>query len=246
VETLLKALQQDLAATRLREHPTIPPSVEPAAAEHGELWPRAFCAFQGCMWEERIGTEAELEEHLREEHLAELEPICQHMLRKNAPDALRSVYNQAIAVKCRAQAPIAGPSLDRTALNSFADAMVKDKVEALICWCCGGIHPYVEEVTDSGPIQWYQPLEQSESTGEWLFLRQPVKVIEKLLGLQVYLSRYNLVPPKQVKLTDHETFEDWRLKLPELEDGNLLCCPEDLAMYTSQGCTYGQIRRNQT
>ena len=179
------------------------------------------------MWEERFGTEEDLEDHLREEHLEALEPACQHMLRKDAPDALRSAYSEAIAVKCRTQAPIAGSSLDRAALNSLAEAITGNKVEALICWCCGNIHPYVEEVKNKGPIQWHQPLERSESTGEWLFLRQPVKAIEQLLGLQVYLSRYNLVEPKQVKLTDHETFEDWRLKLPGLEDGNLLCCPED-------------------
>ena len=132
---------QDLAATELREHPTIPPTAEPAAADHGELWPRVFCAFKGCMWEERFGTEEDLEDHLREEHLEALEPICQHMLRKDAPDALRSAYSEAIAVKCRTQAPIAGPSLDRAALNSFAEAMTGNKTEALICWCCGNIHP---------------------------------------------------------------------------------------------------------
>lgn len=219
---------QDLAAAKLREHPTIPPDTDPAAVDGGELWPRAFCAFDGCAWQERLGTEELLEEHLREAHGDDLEPIRKHMLRKNAPDALRSAYQQAIAVKCRSQAPIAGPSLDRTALHSFADATKGDKVEALICWSCGGIFKYVEEIKDKGEIAWHQPLQRSASTGEFLFLGQPVKTIEELLGLQVYLSRYNLVEPKQVKLTDHETFEDWRLRLPELEDGNLLCCPEDL------------------
>ena len=54
--------------------------------------------------------------------------------------------------------------------------------------------------------------------------------MKELLGLQVYLSRYNAVEPnQQVKLTDHESFEDWHVTLPELDDGVLLCCPEDFA-----------------
>ena len=218
---------EDLASRQLRENPTIPPGVEPTAVNDGELWPRAFCAFKGCMWEERFGTDRDLDEHLRQEHLGALQPICDQMLRKGAPDALASAYKQAIAVKCRGQAPVAGSSLDRTALNSFAEAMEGDRVQALMCWSCGGIHPYVEDIADQGDIKWYQPLQPNESTGELLFLGQPLKKLEQLLGLQVYLSRYNIVEPRQTKLTDHETFEDWRMQLPGLEDGVLLCCPED-------------------
>ena len=149
------------------------------------------------------------------------------MLRGSAPDAPYSIYCQAIAEKCRGQAPMAGASLDRRALNSFAEAVGGGKVEALICWSCGCIHPYVEEVADKGSIRWHTPLERHEATEELLFLRQPLKAIERLLGLQLYLSRYNVVEPKQVELTAHETFEDWHMKLPELPDGLLLCCPED-------------------
>ena len=114
------------------------------------------------MWEEDFGTEEQLEEHLQDEHAADLQPICEHMLRGNAPDALISVYRQAIAEKCRGQAPIAGCSLDRTALHSFAEATAGNKIEALMCGSCGGIFPYVEEVADKGDIRWYQPLQRSE------------------------------------------------------------------------------------
>ena len=186
------------------------------------------------MWEERFGTEEQLQHHLHEGHAAELEPIRQHMLRSQAPDALYSIYNAAIAATCRSQAPIAGASVDRTALDSFADAMKGNKVEALICWCCGNIHPYVEEVADRGSIKWYQPMQRSDSTGELLFLGQRLTVIEELLGLETYLSKYNLVEPKQVALTEHESFEDWSLQLPGLEKGNLLCCPED--WWTASPC----------
>ena len=149
------------------------------------------------------------------------------MLRGDAPDAPYSAYCQAIAEKCRGQAPMAGASLDRRALKSFAEAVEGGKVEALVCWSCGGIHPYVEEVADKGSINWYTPLKRHEATEELLFLNQPLKAIEKLLGLQLYLTRYNVVEPKQLELTANETFEDWRMRLPELQDGLLLCCPED-------------------
>ncbi|CAK9094318.1 unnamed protein product [Durusdinium trenchii] len=149
------------------------------------------------------------------------------MLRGRAADAYLSAYNQAIAVKCRSQAPIAGSSLDRAALKGLAEATAGSKVEALVCFCCGGVHPYVEEVAAKGNINWHRPLQRDESDGQLYFLEQPLQVIESLLGLQTYLNRYNAVEPRpQVKLTDHETFEDWRLKLPELEDGMLLCCPD--------------------
>ena len=211
---------------RLRAHPTIPPSASLANVDHGELWPRDFCAFEGCMWEEDFGTEEQLKEHLQQEHAAELRPICEHMLRGQAPDALISVYHQAIAEKCRGQAPIAGCSLDRMALHSFAEATAGNKVEALMCGSCGGIFPYVEEVADKGDIKWFQPLQRSESTGDFLFLNQPLAKIRDLLGLRPYLAKYNLMEGGQVPLTAHEDFEDWRLRLPDLEDGDILCCPE--------------------
>ena len=86
-----------------------------------------------CRWAERLGTEEQLKQHLEEEHKADLKTITRHMLCGMAPDAMYSAYNQAIAERCRSQAPIAGASLDRTALYSFADASRGNKVEALIC-----------------------------------------------------------------------------------------------------------------
>ena len=221
--------------TRLRDQPTVPPSASLDDVNAGELWPGAFCAFKGCTWEERHGTDKELDLHLHEEHKEELQSIAEHLIRKDAPDAICSIYKEAVAVRCRCQAPVAGASLDRTALQAFGDATAKDCVEALVCFCCGGIHPYVEEVADKGNIQWYQPVHRAEDDGRMLFLGRAVKEIEGLLGLQTYLRRYNAVGEgATVKLTDHETFEDWTLKLPELEDGALLCCPEDGVLLTQR------------
>ena len=71
---------KELVATRLREHPTLPPSASPEVADAGEAWPWAFCAFQGCEWEDRRGNETALEQHLGAAHMVELRPICDHML----------------------------------------------------------------------------------------------------------------------------------------------------------------------
>ena len=217
---------QDLAMQRLRDQPTLPPSGSIDKVNAAEMWPAVFCAFKDCMWEERLGTDIDLDNHLHEEHSEELRSIADHILRKDAPDAICSVYKQAIAVKCRSQAPVAGTSLDRTALKSFSEASAKDHVQALVCFCCGGIHPYVEEVAEQGEINWYQPVHRRDDDGRLLFLGKEMGMVEKLLGLRPYLQRYNAVGEERTKLTDHETFEDWTLALPNLEDGRLLCCPE--------------------
>ena len=158
-------------------------------------------------------------------------------MRGSDPDAALSIYKQAVAVKCRSQAPVAGASLDRTALRKFNDAMAGNKVEALVCFSCGGIHPYVEEVEAQGDIRWRQLLERDAASGQLSFLGQPLEKIRELLGLQVYLDRYNKVGSRPLeetaedapKLTDREDFRHWTAKLPGPAGGALLCCPEDWA-----------------
>lgn len=66
--------------------------------------------------------------------------------------AMLSVYNEAIAQICRADAPVAGCSLDRTALKAFASAMADDKVESLVCFSCACVFPRVAEVGEKGKI----------------------------------------------------------------------------------------------
>ena len=119
---------------------------------------------------------------------------------------MSSVYKEAVACKCRPQPPIAGASLGRRALKSFAAATCQGRVESLICFCCGGTHPYVEEVAEKGDIQWYQPIQPRDDDGTLLFLGRPLQEIEQLIGRPTYLSRYNNLDTEGRKLTDHETF----------------------------------------
>lgn len=259
---------QDLATRRMREHPTVPPGAAVTDKDTGHLWPRVFCAFEGCSWAELDGAEIALHRHLLEHHAQELQSIAQHMLRNSAEDALFSVYAAAVAEKCRAQAPLAGASFDRKALKSLSDAMageqaraqktkldtkpqatsqisysetssfryrlqmlirlgVGPEVESLVCMCCGGVYPYVSEVAEKGDIQWRKPLQHDPSTDDLKFFGLSFASAQGLIGLEAYLDRYDLISQgtdTDHKLSDHENFEDWTLKLGS---GSLLCCPEE-------------------
>eukprot|EP00975_Prorocentrum_lima_P040173 8439179-Prorocentrum_lima.AAC.1 len=60
------------------------------------------------------------------------------------PDATHifGVYNAAIGVRCRAGAPLAGASLDRTALRRFARAQEGSSVRSLVCAVCACVYPH--------------------------------------------------------------------------------------------------------
>ena len=191
----------------------------------GAVWPRAFCAFDGCGWEAADGLEADLARHLEAEHAEDLEPVAARLLRPRCPDALSSVYDEAVAQRCRADAPLAGCSLDRTALRSFAKATAKDSVEALICFCCACVYTRVAEVGERSEIQWQRPLSRAPS-GELLFFGRPAAAAE-VVGLEHFLNKYDQLDAPGKKLSDHETFASWKLRLPGPDDVELLCCPED-------------------
>ena len=100
----LPLARQELAATKLREHPTLPFDEAMETVDMGELWPSVFCAFRGCGWQDAHGGEDALAMHLMDDHSEDLLPIANCMLRGNAPDACLSIYNAAISCKCRNQA----------------------------------------------------------------------------------------------------------------------------------------------
>ncbi|CAE7555755.1 pfh1 [Symbiodinium sp. CCMP2592] len=211
-----------LATTRLRDHPTLPPLALPEEVDAGEAWPHAFCAFSGCLWTARTGTEDDLLQHLHEQHGPDLDPLANLLWNGHDEHDLLSIYNAALSVKCRSAAPLAGSSLDRIALEKFAEATAEDHVESLICFSCACSYTRIAETEARGDIQWHRPLEQTNK-----FLGQPVKVIEQLLGLDQFLGKYNHLV-ENTKLTDSEDFENWHLKLAgEAQHVRLLCCPED-------------------
>lgn len=109
-------------------------------------------AFESCKWQEARGSEKELEEYRSSAHAVDSQPICEKMLMGNVANAMLSAYNQAVAVKCRGQAPIAGASLDRAALGSFAQATRNNRVAALVCFSCGSVRPYVKKKRAGGTL----------------------------------------------------------------------------------------------
>ena len=223
---------QELAAKKLRLHPTLPADDKVAAVDRGELWPRAFCAFVGCAWSHMDGTETQLHEHLHAAHAADLAPIAAHMLRGDAEDAYLSIYNEAIATKCRAQAPLAGSSLDPGALKSFNEACQGHRVEALVCFVCACTYTYVYEVAEEGKgdITWVRPVQADLDSDEFHFLQRPADDAAELLSLNTFLERYGKISEAGPSLQDHESFDDWCLNWPSNvfpAGRKILCCPED-------------------
>ena len=94
----------------------------------------------------------DLHKHLIEKHATDLQPLAE-LLPVQDDYQLLSVYNAAISVKCRAQAPIAGSSLDRIALEKFAAATAKDNVESLVCFCCACTYTRVGDNESKGEIR---------------------------------------------------------------------------------------------
>ena len=153
--------------------------------------------------------------------MAELEPVAQRMPEPVPEDAVRSIYNEAIAIACRSQAPVAGCSRDRTALKRLADATAHDRVESLICFCCACIHPRVADTDASGAIRWRKPLSYVGGEHE---KEAKARDLHKLLSLDKYLQTYDSLAG-DIKLSSFTDFRDWRAEVPG--HGSVLCCPED-------------------
>ena len=143
----------------------------------------------------------------------------------NPVDAVRSVFNAAMSHKVRQDAPLAGCSIDRTALRNFSEATADDNVEALMCFSCACIHTYVQDSGTQGPISWYKPLVIEPSTHEFKFLGARLPDMVNLIGLDPFLKRYGNVKAI-ANFTESAELDDWTLRLPG-NHGALLCCPED-------------------
>ena len=213
----------------LRADPTLPPGRLEASIDNGDLWPDVFCAFVGCTWEKMRGTEADLLQHLKEEHFDELIHAAKVLpIRVEEDVAILSVYNEAIADILRTQAPLAGPSLDRKALRSFSEATMGDNVEALVCFCCGCIHTCVADEEDKNKIQWVFPVEHTKA-GETTLFGMPIETAKTLIGMETFKKKYGKVDG-YANITDADELNDWRAfvyNTSEEDFVEFMCCPED-------------------
>ncbi|CAJ1385582.1 unnamed protein product [Effrenium voratum] len=227
----LEEIVKLIAETKIRADPTLPPGRASAVElDAGAVWPRAFCAFVDCDWAVAEGTEADLQLHLAEAHSCDLMAGARLLLRPGDPSQLMSIYNEALARRCRQGAPLAGCSLDRTALRSFAAAVEGDKVEALICVSCACIYSRVAELEEQNEIQWRRILSRcgGEEEGEWRLFGQPAPRVVEILGLNAFLDKYDkLHSERAARMSTNESFENWKLKLPGPGGAEILCCPED-------------------
>ena len=219
----------DIIVSSLRAFPTIPPGRSDVRVEDGERWPAVFCAFQNCMWEQMDGSEEDLVAHLQEAHREELKPAAELLpMSLDESAALRSVYNEAIAEILRGQVPIAGPSLDRTALHAYAKATEEDKVEALICFCCGCIHTHIKQDADKNDIDWVWPVEIS-SSGDTLMFGMALNAASQLIGMQTFLDKYGHVDGyANIGITGE--LNEWRSAVYDYHKNEFvefICCPED-------------------
>ena len=169
------------------------------------------------------------------------------MLRGDAEDAFLSIYNEAIATKCRSQAPIAGCSLDRKALKSFAEACKGDKIESLLCFVCACTYTYVEEVAaeGKGDIKWMRPWKLGMEGQEILFLDRPIDETGDILSLETFLDRYDKLTDTGHRLQDKETFGDWSLMWPSNSSPagrKILCCPEDFLFHTCVRACFSSVQ----
>ncbi|CAE7598782.1 unnamed protein product [Symbiodinium sp. CCMP2592] len=213
---------QHLANTQLRFQPLIPPEARAEELDSGEHWPRVFCAFKGCSWSSDTGTEQELHQHVKKAHGPALQSVAQHMPKPVPTDALTSVYNEAVALRCREAAPVAGSSRDRSALRSFAEATSKDKVESLICFSCACIHPHMADTGTAGRIHWRKLIHSPGSNDNSHI--EGMELLHETLSIDKYLERYDDLGGG-VSLKDVANFDDWTVTVPGF--GNILCCPED-------------------
>ena len=186
-----------------------------------------FCSFRDCLWVCANGTDDDLHEHLREAHAEDLQPIAVQMLRSEAADAILSAYNAAVSEVCRKQAPVAGSSIDRTALKSFTDGCKEDNIEALVCFSCACVHTRLSDLSgDRGAIRWCRPLRRVD--GGLRFLDRPLDEVVGLLSLDLFLERYDTIAGDSGRrLTDSESFDQWSVALIDEGVDKLLCCPED-------------------
>ena len=210
-----------LAETHLREQPLVPPEAAIDNVGVGEAWPRAFCAFEHCTWSSARGTESDLHQHVQKEHAKELQLVARHMPKPLPQDALESIYKEAVARRCRQDAPVAGCSRDRTALRSFAEATSKDNVESLVCFSCACIYVRVADAERKGRIRWRSLLNPRNGEEH----HEATVNLHQLLSRDKYFRRYDDLGGG-VKLSEANDFEQWSAEIPGL--GKLLCCPEDL------------------
>ena len=148
-------------SSHLRPKPTVPADPSNALQAHEEALredmamslPSLHCAFKHCTW--KGASEASLLTHLKTSHAPALD-VARGMieLQDKGDDSWWAIYNAAISRKCQDSAPVAAYAIDRRCLREYTNAMAKDAIQGLICFCCARRFPHLLAMGEKQMIDW--------------------------------------------------------------------------------------------
>ena len=122
--------------------------------------------------------------HLLEAHKDAFESALKLLPRMYVDEEkVAGLYNEAIGWRVRQGAPLASYSIDRKCLRKAALATGKHKIQGLVCFLCGCIHPCRENEIKQ-PIRWRRPMQTVNK-----FFCYDAKATKDYFSLDSYLPK---------------------------------------------------------
>ena len=113
---------------------------------------------------------------------------------------------RSIGLKVREGAPLASYAIDRRCLRKGTEAASGNNVEALICFFCACIYPYMGGTTHL-PIRWHRAF--GSDGGNQLF-NHSCKDAYAIFGFETFLGNYARDPEGHFDLHRRiQEFDDW-------------------------------------
>ena len=199
--------------------------------DKGVFLPQQHCSFEGCSWRGQVADETL--DHVAEAHYTpEVAEAVQALGAVAFKAALRTVLNAAVSWSCKQGVPVVSIAQDRRALRVFHESVTHADLQALICFCCGCVHPHLPGEPRQ-KISWKQagkPVPGKEEVFE-TFLGLSPQQIEEFFGMETFLRRFGSCGPGFPNLQEvvwQRDLEDWQCIVPfEIGDVRILCNPED-------------------
>ena len=133
-------------AKHLRSRPMLPPDPRDAIQnwtdiDHGIQLPLWHCAFSGCA--DVFEDEKAWRHHFVQKHSDIFRKVCPAMTPHDRCDLVSwymGWYVQAIKYLEQSNIPAHGLSIDRRTIQQTLSVYNDEKIQSLVCLCCGGIH----------------------------------------------------------------------------------------------------------
>ena len=199
--------------------------------DKGVFLPKQHCPFESCSWRGQVADETL--DHVAEAHYTpEVAEAVQALGAVAFKAALHTVLNAAVSWSCKQGVPVVSIAQDRRALRVFHESVTHADLQALICFCCGCVHPHLPGEPRQ-KISWKQagkPVPGKEEVFE-TFLGLSPQQIEEFFGMETFLRRFGSCGPGFPNLQEvvwQRELEDWQCIVPfEIGDVRILCNPED-------------------